>query len=277
MPYTPVQTNGKSYTIQKLLGSIKMDKMAIRWQDISCHNTPPMPLFLCFSWQWRVQDFLLLLRSESPSSMCTKLHTVAASNNRDHPTRSLYYCLFVPHIYGYYSSHTSHSWWITHSMQHQPRGCNNIPFFLQQTAPITCSFCEVSTWHELHILVKAPFCCDQKDWASSAKSFTLWQQATIEIMHCNHSVRMPVIMFNRSQVSIGRDFTPQSLYYCLFTPHINGCYFSHTSHSWWSHIQHKANGEVATLSLIEKNKFSRHLFSQSMMWQESVVKRSWLL
>jgi len=25
--------------------------------------------------------------------------TVAASNNRDHPTRSLYYCLFAQHIY----------------------------------------------------------------------------------------------------------------------------------------------------------------------------------
>jgi len=25
------------------------------------------------------------------------LRPVAASNNRDHPTRSLYYCLFAPH------------------------------------------------------------------------------------------------------------------------------------------------------------------------------------
>ena len=31
--------------------------------------------------------------------MCVELHTVAASNNRVHPTRSLYYCLFAPHIY----------------------------------------------------------------------------------------------------------------------------------------------------------------------------------
>jgi len=31
--------------------------------------------------------------------MCTKLHTVAASNNRDQPTRSLYYCLFTPHTH----------------------------------------------------------------------------------------------------------------------------------------------------------------------------------
>jgi len=39
-----------------------------------------------------------LLRSEIPSGMCAELRTVAASNNRDRPTRSLYYCLFVPHI-----------------------------------------------------------------------------------------------------------------------------------------------------------------------------------
>ena len=31
--------------------------------------------------------------------MCAKLRTVPASNNRDHPTRSLYYCLFAPHTY----------------------------------------------------------------------------------------------------------------------------------------------------------------------------------
>ena len=32
-----------------------------------------------------------MLRSESPSGKCAKLHTVAASNNRDHPTRSLWW------------------------------------------------------------------------------------------------------------------------------------------------------------------------------------------
>jgi len=30
------------------------------------------------------------------------------------------------HIYGCCSSHTSHSWWISHSTQHQLRGCNTI-------------------------------------------------------------------------------------------------------------------------------------------------------
>ena len=48
----------------------------------------------------------ILLRSDSPSGMCAKLHTVAASNNRDHAPQS-FYILFVPHTYGRYSSRTS--------------------------------------------------------------------------------------------------------------------------------------------------------------------------
>jgi len=32
-----------------------------------------------------------------PSGKPAKLHTVAANNNRDHPMRSFYCCLFVPH------------------------------------------------------------------------------------------------------------------------------------------------------------------------------------
>jgi len=40
-----------------------------------------------------------MLLSEIPSGMCAKLRTMAASSNRDHPTRSLYYCFFAPHTY----------------------------------------------------------------------------------------------------------------------------------------------------------------------------------
>ena len=36
---------------------------------------------------------------QSPSGKCAKLHTAAASNNRVHVSKSLYYCLFAPHIY----------------------------------------------------------------------------------------------------------------------------------------------------------------------------------
>jgi len=45
---------------------------------------------------------------------------------RDHAPWSLCYCLFVPRIYGCYTSRTSQSWWITHSTQHQLRDCNTI-------------------------------------------------------------------------------------------------------------------------------------------------------
>jgi len=40
---------------------------------------------------------------------------------------------------------------------------------------------EGCTWHDLHILITPPFCCDQKARAARAQSFTLWQQRTIEI------------------------------------------------------------------------------------------------
>jgi len=55
------------------------------------------------------------------------------------------------------SLHTSYLWWFALSMQHQLRGCNNVPSFWQWTAPIAHSFCEGCTWHHLHILVKAPY------------------------------------------------------------------------------------------------------------------------
>ena len=82
---------------------------------------------------------VVVLRSESPSGKCAKLHTVAASNNRDHTqrslsayashyiqsfscqhrqrastTRPLYCCLFAQRIYGVVSSRAFLSWWIAH-------------------------------------------------------------------------------------------------------------------------------------------------------------------
>jgi len=87
------------------------------------------------------------------------------------------------------SSHTFCSWWITHSTQRQRRGSNNIPsFFTTNRTDIVPSFCEGCTWHDLQILVTAPFCCDRKARAASAQSFALWQQATIEITRRDHSI-----------------------------------------------------------------------------------------
>ena len=67
--------------------------------------------------------------------------------------------------------------------------------------------------------------------AACAQSFTLRQQATIEIMRRNHHPRALVIKFNRSHVNIDRVSPPQSLY-CLLASHIYCC-CSRTSRSWW--------------------------------------------
>ena len=149
---------------------------------------------------------IALLWLESPSSTCAKLHIMTASNNWDHPMRSLYYCLFTPHIYGFYSSCTSRSWWIAHSTQCQPRGCNSISFS-QRTTPIAHSFCDGCIWHDLHILGTAP-------------SKTLSGKCT---------------KFHTVAASNSGDHLTRSLCYCLFVPHIRiyGCYSSRTSLSWW--------------------------------------------
>jgi len=49
---------------------------------------------------WCPSHSTILLRLGSLSDKCAKLHTVAASNNRDHTLQSLYYILFAwKHIY----------------------------------------------------------------------------------------------------------------------------------------------------------------------------------
>jgi len=63
-------------------------------------------------------------------------------------------------------------------------------------------------------------CCDRKSRAAYAQIFALWQQATMEFTCHDHSSRTLVITFNPSHVSIGRTYTPRSLCYCLFAPHM---------------------------------------------------------
>jgi len=163
---------------------------------------------------------LTLLRSEIPSSMCAKLCTVAASNNRDHGSQSLLLLLArTTHIH-FCSSRTSRSWWITQSTQRHRRGCNNIPSFLQRTTPIARSLCEGWTRHVLHILVTAPFCFDRKSRAACAQSFAPRQQATIEIMRCNLA------------------------YYCLLAPRIYIFVLRAHPVPGESHNQRNATGEV---------------------------------
>ena len=131
---------------------------------------------------------VLLLRSEIPSGMCAKLRTVAASNSRDHPTRSLYYCLFAPHTYLFVLR--AHP--VRDESYNQRNSTGEVattsPPFLQRTTPIARSLCEGWTPHDLHILVTAPFCCDRKSRAAYAQSFAPWQQATIGITRWDHSI-----------------------------------------------------------------------------------------
>jgi len=63
-------------------------------------------------------------------------------------------------------------------------------------------------------------CCVRKSRAAYAQIFALWQQATIEFTCHDHSSRTLVIMFSGSHGNIDRAYTPRSLYYCLFAPHI---------------------------------------------------------
>jgi len=67
-------------------------------QDLNPKPSTCSSLVIFIYWAWEMRGSLfLVLRLESQSGKCTKFHTVAETKNRDHPTRSLYYCLFVPH------------------------------------------------------------------------------------------------------------------------------------------------------------------------------------
>jgi len=68
----------------------------------------------CFQGRNVVLKILFLLDDfvaiGKPERHVRKLRTVAVSINGDHPTRSLYYCLFAPHSFSVLSSPTFRSW-----------------------------------------------------------------------------------------------------------------------------------------------------------------------
>jgi len=177
---------------------------------------------------WQQITIEITCHDHSSCTLVVTFNRSHASIMRDYMPRSLCYCLFVPHIQRCCSSRTSRSWRIAHSMQPQWIGCNNIPSFSQRTALIACSFCEGCTWHNLHILVTAPYCYDLKARVASAQSITLlWQQATIEITCHDHSSCTLVVTFNRSHANM-RDYMPQSLLLLLVhATYIWGLFFTH--------------------------------------------------
>ena len=164
---------------------------------------------------------LLVLRSEIPSGMCAKLRTMAASNNRDHPTRSLYYCLFAPHTYifvlrGYPVRGESHN-------QRNTTGeaATTSPPFLQRTTPIARSLREGWTPHDLHILVTAPFVAiGNPEW---------------------HGAKLRTVA-----ASNNRDYPTRSLYYCLFVPHTYIFVLRAQPVHGESHNQRNTTGQAAT-------------------------------
>ena len=98
--------------------------------------------------------------------------------------REHYYCLFVPHIFvccSPFMVNRTFNTMPTEKLQQHP-----LLFVMNRTA--RTSFYEGCTWHDLHILVTAPHSCDRKTRATSVQSFTLWQQATIEITRRAHSI-----------------------------------------------------------------------------------------
>ena len=95
------------------------------------------------------------------------------------------------------------------------------------------------------------YCCDRKSRAAYAQSFALWQhleQATIEFTCHDHSSRTLLLRSIVDIVSIIRDYTPRSLYCCLFAPHICMVCSSRTSRSWWitQSTQHHRRGFNST-------------------------------
>ena len=169
-------------------------------------------------WQQATTEFIC--HDHSSRTLLLRSVVDIASITRDYTPRSLCYCLFAPHIWMVlFCPHIPFV--VNHTINTTlPERCNNIPSFLQRTAPIARSLCEGWTPHDLHILVTAPFCCDRKSRAAYAQSFALWQQATIEFTCHDHSSRTLLLRSIVDIVSITRDYTPRSLYDCLLAPHI---------------------------------------------------------
>ena len=162
-----------------------------------------------------------MLRSESSNGMCAKLRTVAASNNRDHAPQSLYYCLFAPHICGVVLR--------AHLL------CGESHIQRNASGEVTTTFpAFYNEPHRSHVLcVKA----------EPVTTFTSWSQ------HHFVAIGKPErhVLHTVAAISNRVHNRPQSLYYCLFAPHIYVVVLRAHPVRGESHIQRNASGEVATL------------------------------
>ena len=155
------------------------------------------------------------MRSEIPSSICAKLRTVAASNNRVHMPWSLYYCLFAPHI--------CMVLFFTH-----------IPFVVKHT--INATPLERLQQHPLLFTTNRTDC-----------TFYMWRLNSTRPSHPGHNT-----ILLRSEIPSGicaklrtvaarknRVHMPWSLYYCLFVSHIGTVLF-------FTHIPFVVNHTINT-------------------------------
>jgi len=128
-----------------------------------------------------------VLRSEIPSSICAKLHTVAASNKRSCVAISLTIAC-LPSVYNGVIVHAHPVCGESHNQRNTTgEVATTFPPFYNKPhrSHVLCVKAELGT--TLHIMVTAPFCCDRKSRAAYAQSFAPWQQATTEIMCRNLS------------------------------------------------------------------------------------------
>jgi len=100
----------------------------------------------------------MLLRSEAPNGKCRRFtlwqHATMKFTRRDHSIIACSCRIYMGVVLRAHSVRGEHAFNATPT---ERLHAATTPFFLQQTAPIARSFCEGCTWHDLHILVTAPF------------------------------------------------------------------------------------------------------------------------
>ena len=135
-----------------------------------------------------------------------------------------YYCLFAPCIVYWVLFFAHIPFVVNHTFNATPaERLQQHPSFLQRTAPIARSLCGGCTWHDLYILVTAPFCCDRKSPSGMC-------------------AKLRTVAANSNRVH-----APQSLYYCLFALHVCGVFLRAHPVRGESYIQRNTTGDVATL------------------------------
>jgi len=143
--------------------------------------------------------------------MCAKLRTVATSNNRDHPTRSLYYWVFTPPTV--YRGVVLRA----HSVCGKSRIQSNASGEIATTSPPFCK--EPNRSHVLFVKV------------SHGTTFKYRSQNHfVAIGELEQQVRKASLC--TVAASNNRDHPTRSCYYCFFAPYIYGCCSSRTFRSW---------------------------------------------